>query len=53
MAQTILKVQDDFKVFLKCKEIPLYQELAWEPSVAQVTHCYSRRLPTLGRKLRF
>ena len=24
--------------------------LAWEPSAAQVTHSYSRRLPALGRK---
>ena len=27
--------------------------LAWEPSVAQGTHTYSRRLPAIGRKLRF
>ena len=27
--------------------------LAWEPSVAKGTHSYSRRLPALGRKLRF
>ena len=27
--------------------------LAWEPSVAQVTHSYSNRLPALGLKLRF
>jgi len=50
MAQTILKVQDDFQVFLKSKDIPLYQELAWEPSVAQVTNSYSSRLSALGRK---
>ena len=50
MAQTILKVQDDFQVFLKSKEIPLYQELAWEPSVAQVTHSYSHHFPALGLK---
>ncbi len=28
-------------------------ELAWEPSVAQGTHSYFRRLPALGLKLRF
>ena len=28
----------------------VYQELAWEPSVAQGTHSYSRRLLALGRK---
>ena len=27
--------------------------LAWEPSVAQVTYSYSRRLPALGFKLQF
>ena len=34
------------------KEIYIYK-LSWQPSVAQVTHIYSRRLPALGRKLRF
>ena len=28
-------------------------KLAWEPSFAQATHCYSRQLPALGRKIRF
>ena len=28
-------------------------KLAWEPSVPQFTHSYFRRLPALGRKLRF
>jgi len=27
-----------------------YQELAWEPNVAQRTHNYSHHLPALGRK---
>ena len=27
--------------------------LAWEPSVAQVTHSLYRRLPAIGLKLRF
>jgi len=27
--------------------------LAWEPSIVQDTQSYSRRLPALGRKLRF
>ena len=27
--------------------------LAWEPSVAQGTHSFSRRVPAYGRKLRF
>ena len=27
--------------------------ISWQPSVAQVTHIYSRCLPALGRKLRF
>ena len=30
-----------------------YSELAWEPSVAQVTHCYSSRFPARCCKLRF
>ena len=29
----------------------LYLLLAWEPSAAQVTHSYSRRLPALIRSL--
>ena len=31
----------------------LTNELAWEPSTAQVTHSYFRRLPALGLKLQF
>jgi len=31
----------------------VYELLAWEPSVTQVTLSYSRRLPELGSKLRF
>ena len=36
------------------KQLDMYfiKSLAWEPSVVQVTHSYSRRLPALGRKLR-
>ena len=36
-------------------EDPYYIEyiLAWEPSVVQGTHCFSRCLPACGRKLRF
>ena len=30
-----------------------YTIIAWEPSVVQVTHSYSRRLPELGHELRF
>jgi len=35
------------------KQLDMYfiKSLAWEPSVVQVTHSYSRRLPALGRKL--
>ena len=34
-----------------CKQFipPFYQSLAWEPSVAQVTHSHSCRLPAFGR----
>ena len=31
------------------KEILFYSLLTWEPSVAQVTHTYPRRLPALGQ----
>ena len=37
--------------YIQVKYVILLQ--AWEPSDAKVTHSYSRRLPVLGRKLRF
>ena len=30
-------------------KVRLYYKLAWEPSVAQVIHSYSSRLPALGQ----
>ena len=36
----------------EARSLFIYSILAWEPSVAQITHSYSRRLPALGCKLR-
>ena len=40
-------------ILLSRIQVKTYEQLAWEPSVAHVTHSYSRCLPALDRTLRF